>query len=158
LGQREAATGRLERLIAAGDTPEQIRYPAKQRLVQCLGEARRGAQASGDRALSESLAKRIASLGLKTATENDVHVYLTCDTDRTDVALWGTTPAGEKVYYQHRQGRGGEALFDDVTTGYGPESFTAAVAQPGTYTVQVNYYSAGRTEFPEARGEVTVVL
>ncbi|MBV9948730.1 MAG: hypothetical protein JOZ69_17920, partial [Myxococcales bacterium] len=121
-------------------------------------DARRRAETQGDRDGAGALAKKLASLDLKGGLENDVHVYLTWDTDRTDVDLWVTTPDGEKVFYGHRNGRGGEALYDDVTTGYGPESFTAARAHPGVYTVQVNYFSAGRTEFPEARGEVAVVL
>ena len=158
LGSQDAATGRLESLVAAEGTPEQIRYPAKLRLAQALSEARRRAEKGGDRDGAEALAKKLASLEIKGGLENDVHVYLTWDTDRTDVDLWVTTPAGEKVFYGHRNGRGGEALYDDVTTGYGPESFTAAHARPGVYTVQVNYFSAGRTEFPEARGEVAVVL
>jgi Flp pilus assembly protein TadD len=158
LGRTDAATGRLEKVIAAGDTPEQIRYPAKQRLGQVLAEGRRTAKASGDDAAAKNLSSRIDALALKGGLENDVHVYLTWDTDRTDVDLWVTTPAGEKVFYGHRVGKGGEALFDDVTTGYGPESFTSRVAQRGEYVVQVNYFSARRTAFPEARGEVVVVL
>jgi Flp pilus assembly protein TadD len=158
LGRTDAATGRLEKVIAAGDTPEQIRYPAKQRLGQVLAEGRRTAKANGDDAAAKSLSSRIDALALKGGLENDVHVYLTWDTDRTDVDLWVTTPAGEKVFYGHRVGEGGEALYDDVTTGYGPESFTSRVARRGEYLVQVNYFSARRTAFPEARGEVVVVL
>jgi tetratricopeptide (TPR) repeat protein len=158
LGRTDEATGRLERVIGAANAPDQIRYPAKQRLAQVLGEALREAKASGDPASARSLGARIDDLGLKGGLENDVHVYLTWDTDRTDVDLWVTTPRGEKVFYGHRLGAGGEALYDDVTTGYGPESFTAHAAQPGEYLVQVNYYSAHATSFPEARGEVVVLL
>src|SRR5262249_643141 len=92
-----------------------------------------------------------------TGDKNDTHVYLTWDTDRTDVDLWVITPSGEKVFYSNRKGKGGEALYDDVTTGYGPESFTAKNAQPGEYKVVVDYLSARRGRLPEARGEVVVV-
>jgi tetratricopeptide (TPR) repeat protein len=158
LGQTAAATGRLEQVVAQADAPEQIRYPARQRLGQILGERLREARAAGDPATSKDLRARLDALDLKGGLENDVHVYLTWDTDRTDVDLWVTTPAGEKVFYGHRIGRGGEALYDDVTTGYGPESFTVPSARAGEYLVQVNYFSAGRSAFPEARGEVVVVL
>jgi Flp pilus assembly protein TadD len=158
LGQTDSATQRLEAVIAAEDTPQQIRYPAKQRLGQILGEARRNAETSGDEAKAKALTGRIDALDLQGGLQNDIHVFLTWDTDRTDVDLWVTTPRGEKVFYSHRKGAGGEALFDDVTTGYGPESFTAKSAQAGEYLVQVNYYSAHRGAFPEARGEVVVVL
>ena len=89
---------------------------------------------------------------------NDIKVYLTWDTDRTDVDLWVLNPAGEKIFYSHKQGKGGDALFDDVTTGYGPESYSARQAAPGKYLVSVNYYGTSRDAFAEARGEVTVVL
>ena len=69
-----------------------------------------------------------------------------------------TNPAGERVYYEHKEGQFGEALYDDVTTGCGPESFTAPHARAGDYLVQVNYYGAGRSNFSEARGEVVVIL
>jgi uncharacterized protein YfaP (DUF2135 family) len=104
------------------------------------------------------LASSIKELKLAGGTENDIKVYLTWDTDHSDVDLWVTNPAGEKVFYSHRKGQYGEALFDDVTTGYGPESFTAANAARGTYVVQVNYFGRGRSNFSEARGEVVVVL
>lgn len=137
---------------------DQIRYPARQRLAQLDGELRRRANGSGDKVKVKELTAAIEALALPGGLENDVHVYLSWDTDRTDVDLWVTTPSGEKVYYQHKNGAGGEALFDDVTTGYGPESFTAKHARPGDYTIQVNYFSARRGSFPEARGEVVVVL
>jgi uncharacterized protein YfaP (DUF2135 family) len=67
-------------------------------------------------------------------------------------------PSGEKVFYSHKVGKHGGALFGDVTSGYGPESFTAKNAVPGVYKIKVNYFSAGRSAFPEARGEVVVVI
>lgn len=158
LGRTEAATSRLEKIVATPETSEQIRYPAKQRLGQLYGEARRVATKARDAAKVKELEERITALGLKGGLENDVKVYLTWDTDRTDVDLWVVTPSGEKVFYGHKQGKGGEALFDDVTNGYGPESFTAKSASPGEYLVQVNYFSGRRGPFPEARGEVVVVV
>src|SRR5690606_6077488 len=49
-------------------------------------------------------------------------------------------------------------LFDDVTDGYGPESFTVKRAQAGTYEVQVNFFGTSRQTFREARGEVTIIV
>jgi tetratricopeptide (TPR) repeat protein len=158
LGDTDTATGRLEKVASAEDTPRQISFPAKQRLGQVFGEARRKAKESGAEPAVKDLTARIDGLGLSGGLENDIHIYLTWDTDRTDVDLWVTTPKGERVFYQHKQGAAGESLFDDVTTGYGPESFTAKAAQNGVYLVQVNYYSARRSAFPEARGEVVIVL
>lgn len=144
LGKNDDAMARLEKLVADEKTNEQIRYPAKQRLGQIYS-------ASHDKA-------KLDKLALKGGVDNDIKIYLTWDTDRTDVDLWVTTPSGEKIFYQNKKGKGGEALFDDVTNGYGPESFTAKTAASGDYKVEVNYYSARRGPFPEARGEVVVVL
>jgi tetratricopeptide (TPR) repeat protein len=161
LGKNDDALARLRQVIDEGgglNASEQVRYPARQRLGQLYGELLRKAKAGGDASRAKELAAALDALGLEGGIDNDIHVYLTWDTDRTDVDLWVTTPSGEKVFYQHRRGAGGESLFDDVTTGYGPESFTARRASPGDYTVEVNYYSGGRTAFPEARGEVVVVI
>lgn len=158
LGRADEAATLLEGVVARGDAAEAVRYPAKQRLAQIYAARRRAALAGGDSARAQQLEADIAKLAVKGGIENDLKVYLTWDTDRSDVDLWVTTPRGEKVFYSHKEGQGGEALFDDVTTGYGPESFTAQNAARGAYLVQVNYYGTGRAQFAEARGEVVVIL
>ena len=158
LGQIDEARTRFEAIIDDPETAEAVRYPAKQRLAQIYQQLERVAKTAGKREDAGNLAKSIKELQLKGGTENDIKVYLTWDTDHSDVDLWVTNPAGEKVFYSHRNGKFGEALFDDVTTGYGPESFTAPNAAAGEYVVQVNYYGRGRSNFSEARGEVVVVL
>jgi uncharacterized protein YfaP (DUF2135 family) len=135
-----------------------VRYPAKQRLAQIDAAERRAALGRGDDAAAKRLGDEIKQLDVKGGIENDIKIYLTWDTDKTDVDLWVKTPKGELVNYQHRVGSGGEALFDDVTSGYGPESFTAKRAQPGRYVIEVNYYGTRRQTFSEARGEVVVIL
>jgi tetratricopeptide (TPR) repeat protein len=151
LGKVEEAQKRFEELGKGGD---QLAYPARQRLVQIYAAELRRAGA----AQKIELRQKIDQLRVSGGLENDIKIYLTWDTDKSDVDLWVLTPAGEKVFYQHKQGADGESLYDDVTTGYGPESFTAREARRGKYVVQVNYYSGGRSEFNEARGEVVVVL
>lgn len=157
LGLPDAAT-RFQAIADAPDVPEAVRYPARQRLAQIAAHERLAAEARGDGARVAELDQRIAALGIHGGVENDIKVFLSWDTDRTDIDLWVTTPRGETVMYSHREGAGGEALFDDVTTGYGPESFTAHTASPGVYTVAVDYFGARPGAFTEARGEVTVVL
>ena len=153
LGELHEARDRFEQLVNDAETPEAVRYPAKQRLAQVYREL-----AQQESAQKPALDAQIKKLSLAGGTENDIKVYLTWDTDRSDVDLWVTNPAGERVFYGHKTGKFGEALYDDVTTGYGPESFTAPHAQGGEYLVQVNYFGAGRSNFSEARGEVVVVL
>jgi tetratricopeptide (TPR) repeat protein len=157
LGLPEARP-RFQALAAATDVSEAVRYPARQRLAQIAARERRDAESRGDEARAQELGREIAALGIQGGVENDLKVFLSWDTDRTDIDLWVTTPSGQKVFYGAKQGRGGEQLFDDVTTGYGPESFTAHAARPGTYTVSVDYFGARPGAFKEARGEVIVIL
>lgn len=158
LGTEESARARFESTRDAADATEALRYPARQRLAQIHGRALREALARGDQAEAQRLAEAIRALEIRGGSENDIKVYLSWDSDRTDVDLWVTTPAGDKVFYGNRNGSGGEALFDDVTTGYGPESFTAPRAQSGEYVVQVNYFGSGGGALKDARGEVMIVL
>jgi len=158
LERHEQALALLEAIADADETPSQLRHPAKQRLAQVYSQLRRQARDEGRDEAAEALQTKQDALALSGGNVNDIKVYLTWDTDRTDVDLWVRTPKGEKIFYSHRKGRNGEALFDDVTTGYGPESFTAKSARPGTYTVQVNYFGGTGASEREARGEVLVVL
>ncbi|HET9959102.1 MAG TPA: DUF2135 domain-containing protein [Polyangiaceae bacterium] len=158
LGMQDSARTRFETTKDAADAPESLRYPARQRLAQIHAQKRLEAGRRGDTNQVHALGQAIDALQIHGGTENDIKVYLSWDSDRTDVDLWVLTPSGEKVFYAQRQGKGGEALFDDVTTGYGPESFTAPHAEPGTYRVQVNYFGSRASTFKEARGEVTVIL
>lgn len=88
----------------------------------------------------------------------DLRITMTWDTPNTDLDLWITGPDGEKVFYSHKQGKAGGVLDVDVTDGYGPETYTQARVQPGTYRVQAHYYSGNvptRVELTVIRGEGT---
>ena len=155
MGRLSDARARFEDIVEDEETSMAVRYPAKQRLAQIYAQMRRD-QEQGDKV--QELSDKIADLDIEGGVENDIKIFLTWDTDRSDVDLWVKNPADEKIFYSHKKGRFGGALYGDVTTGYGPESFTAKKARKGTYIVQVNYFSAGRSNFPEARGEVVIVL
>ncbi len=158
LNRTDEAITRFQAIIAAPKTPGAVRYPAKQRLAQLYAAKRRAALAAGKRATADRLSKELDALKLQGGAKNDIKIYLSWDTDRSDVDLWVITPKGEKIYYGHKRGRHGGALFGDVTTGYGPESFTAKHALSGAYQIKVHYYSTSRRRFTEARGEVVVIL
>jgi len=85
----------------------------------------------------------------------DLRITLTWDTDATDVDLHVTGPDGETIFYSHKQGAAGGSLDTDVTTGFGPETYTHADAPAGTYHVLAHYYGAA-TAAP-TRITVTVV-
>ena len=71
----------------------------------------------------------------------DMTVVLTWDTDGTDVDLHVVDPTGTETYYGNRNNDIGANLDQDVTSGYGPETFTLANAIDGTYEVRAKYYS-----------------
>ncbi len=71
----------------------------------------------------------------------DLRVILSWDTDHTDLDLHVVEPNQEEAWYGHRETASGGSLDVDVTDGYGPEIYTQANAQPGTYTVFVSYFS-----------------
>lgn len=152
-GEYQQAAERFAAIVADESVDAQLRHPAKQRLGQVYAGFRR--EATTDEARAEWTAK-IDALALEGGWENDIKVYLTWDTDRTDVDLWVTNPKGEKVFYSHKVGVHGGTLFGDVTNGYGPESFTDDHAAVGTYSIDVNYYGSGGA-MKEARGELIVV-
>lgn len=158
LGKRAEAQTLFEQIIADPNASSAVSYPAKQRVAQIYSAQRRSAAAAHKPAEVKRLDAAINALHIAGGARNDIKIYLTWDTDRSDVDLWVVNPAAEKVFYSHKRGRFGGALYGDVTTGYGPESFTASRARHGTYLVKVNYYNVGRSNFPEARGEVIVVL
>jgi tetratricopeptide (TPR) repeat protein len=153
-GDYQQAATRFAAIVADEAASEQLRHPAKQRLAQVYARFRRDATTDTER---QEWAAKIDALALEGGSQNDIKVYLTWDTDRTDVDLWVINPKGEKVYYSHRKGAFGGTLYGDVTTGYGPESFTASHAKAGTYAVEVHYFGSGGA-MKEARGELLVVV
>ena len=158
VGNAEIARETFAKIAKDDEANSSIRYPAKQRLAQILGEQRRKAVSKGADKKAKELSREIQSLAIKGGSVNDIKIYLSWDTDGSDLDLWVTNPAGEKVSYERKTGKFGGTLFHDVTSGYGPESFTAHKAREGNYVVAINYFSAGRSNFPEARGEVVIVL
>lgn len=93
-----------------------------------------------------------------TVPAKDLRITLTWDTAGSDVDLWVTVPHperpdGELVNYSHRQSQAGGALDTDVTTGFGPETFTQAHLVRGTFRVRAHAYRIDRP----TRIEVTTV-
>lgn len=157
VGEDQESQELFEEIVSNEETPDLLRYPAKERLAQNYQGKRAAALQSGKVEEADTWLEKIKTLSLQGGIENDIKVFLTWDTDRSDVDLWVVNPAGEKVFYSHKKGRFGGRLFGDVTNGYGPESFTAHNAKAGEYKIQVNYYGVGSQNFPEARGEVTIL-
>ena len=83
-------------------------------------------------------------------------VVLVWDSNGTDMDLWVTGPDGEKVFYANKTGKAGGQLDIDVTTGYGPETFTCKTPQAGTWQIQIQNFTPGKS--PVTRMRVDLIL
>lgn len=73
----------------------------------------------------------------------DLKIKMTWNT-RTDVDLWVEEPGNVKCWYQNNRTTNGGHLHQDNTTGFGPEHYELARAEPGNFVIKVNYYSGPR--------------
>lgn len=78
-------------------------------------------------------------------------IVLVWDSNGTDMDLWVLGPDGEKIFYANKTGKAGGQLDIDVTTGYGPETFTCKTPQAGTWQIQVQNYSPGNAPLTTMR-------
>ncbi|HBD94597.1 MAG TPA: DUF2135 domain-containing protein [Spirochaetia bacterium] len=88
--------------------------------------------------------------------KKDLKVVLVWDTDNTDLDLWVTDPNEEACGYSHRETKISGNLDVDVTTGYGPETFTLGNAIPGSYKIHIHYYSSHGNE--QSKANVYVIM
>ncbi len=97
--------------------------------------------AGGPRAtIGAALAKRV----LAVATAPSTRFVLYWETDANDVDLHVRDRHGGHAYYSDRELASGGALYDDVTTGYGPECFTIpGTPAAGPYHLSADYYARG---------------
>ena len=86
-----------------------------------------------------------------------LRAVLAWDTDDTDLDLHVISPGGSHAYYGNRIAPDGGALDVDVTTGYGPEIYSNAAPQSGTYLVYVNYYGSGEDADHVTVARVTII-
>ncbi|HEX6097099.1 MAG TPA: VIT domain-containing protein [Thermoanaerobaculia bacterium] len=71
----------------------------------------------------------------------ELQVEVMWDTNYTDIDLHVTEPSGEVVSYQHRVSKQGGTLHEDITSGFGPETYTLPRMEAGTYEIALDYYS-----------------
>lgn len=72
-----------------------------------------------------------------------LRITLVWETDANDVDLHVVDPAGEEVYYSHKDSRSGLQLYEDITQGLGPEVIRTSRLDRGTYHIGVRYFAAG---------------
>ncbi|MCL6217232.1 carboxypeptidase-like regulatory domain-containing protein [Zunongwangia pacifica] len=71
----------------------------------------------------------------------DLRVVVDWNHNDTDIDLWVIDPKGEKCWYQNKRTKIGGKLSDDMTEGFGPESFKLKEAIAGKYEMYIDYYS-----------------
>jgi TonB-dependent SusC/RagA subfamily outer membrane receptor len=73
--------------------------------------------------------------------KTDLRVVVDWNHGETDLDMYVTSPDNEVVYYGHDTSKHGGRLSEDMTEGYGPESFWIRKAPKGAYKISVDYYS-----------------
>lgn len=86
----------------------------------------------------------IVDIGSELPTKASTRFVMTWETDSNDVDFHIRDRKGGHAYYGNRQLPSGGRLYDDVTTGYGPECFTIqGTPKAFPYEFNAHYYSRG---------------
>lgn len=73
--------------------------------------------------------------------ETDIRVIIDWNHANTDLDLHINNPAGDEIYYSNKTSKYGGILSNDMTQGYGPETFIIKRALKGEYKVIIKYFS-----------------
>ena len=90
--------------------------------------------------------RRLAQHKVALDTTPSVRFVLLWETDANDVDFHIRDAKGGHAYYSQKKLASGGELYEDVTTGYGPECFTVPLPREkrsGPYKLQAHYYSRG---------------
>jgi hypothetical protein len=90
--------------------------------------------------IAQALAKHNTTIAAAPSTR----FILYWETDANDVDFHIQDARGGHAWFSSKQLPSGGELYEDVTTGYGPECFAIpGVAKAGPYRLSINYYSQG---------------
>jgi hypothetical protein len=91
-----------------------------------------------------SIERRLAARGARLPTGPSLRFVLHWETDANDVDFHILDSRGGHAFYSNKILPSGGELYEDITTGYGPECFTIE-GKPGAYPyrVRLHYYSRG---------------
>jgi hypothetical protein len=91
-----------------------------------------------------SVESRLAARGARLPTGPSLRFVLHWETDANDVDFHILDSRGGHAFYSNKILPSGGELYEDITTGYGPECFTIE-GKPGAYPyrVRLHYYSRG---------------
>ncbi len=144
LAPRETQTWRELLLLAAKEGRENDLAELQRRFDTELRDAR---MLQTDTAIKAELQRRRAGTDPRIDSTTELQVEAMWDSDYTDVDLHIVEPGGEEVFYSHPRSAKGGALHDDVTSGFGPETYTIPKLDHGTYQIVLTYYAQDETRF-----------
>ena len=99
-------------------------------------------------AKAAAIRARLRRLGTVVAGSPSLRFVLTWETDANDVDLHLWDARGDHASYESMRLPSGGELFDDITTGYGPECFAiAGRPKAAPYRVEAHYYNRGAMGF-----------
>ena len=142
ISPRETQTWRELFLLDAREGKEkeltelQTRYTAYER---------DGRMQQTDDALRIEMQRRRAGADPRIDPTSELQVEVMWDSNYTDVDLHVIEPGGEEVFYSHRQSAQGGLLHADITTGFGPETYTIPRKAGGPYQIVLHYYNGDDT-------------
>jgi tetratricopeptide (TPR) repeat protein len=98
-----------------------------------------------DNALQIELQRRQSGTDPRIDPNAELQIETMWDSNYTDVDLHVIEPGGEEVYYNHPVSARNGHLHADVTTGFGPETYTLPRMAGGPYQIALVYYSGDNT-------------
>lgn len=139
--------GRIEEATRVLETATRQQFPAWYRDVQRVIREELAmlyrAWLKKDPARRAEIEERAREHRANLTRTDALRLTLAWETDANDVDLHVVDPAGEEVYYSHRESRSGLQLYEDITQGLGPEVVRTARVDRGTYHVGVRYFASG---------------
>jgi len=98
-----------------------------------------------DRVLNQELQQRHPGSDPRIDTSADIQIEGMWDSNYTDIDLHVIEPDGEEVFYNHLQSKHGGHLHEDITTGFGPETYTIEHREKGAYKIVLQTYAPDST-------------
>lgn len=98
-----------------------------------------------DDALQLEMKRRQSGTDPRIDPQAELQVEVMWDSNYTDVDLHVIEPGGEEVYYKHLRSARDGLLHADVTTGFGPETYTIPRMASGPYQIVLVYYAGDNT-------------
>lgn len=153
-------SGRLDEAASVLESAARQKFPgwygdARRVVTEELGYVYRAMLAKASTRARSEIEKKARELGVSLARCDALRVTLSWETDANDVDLHVVDPNGEECFYGHRATASGLQLYEDITQGLGPEVIRTAQRTAGTYSIGVNYFSAG--PMGVSRGVLVVV-